>query len=88
MFNAILCLFRVNHLVLAGSERVALENLALRQQIAIFQRTVLRPKIRFMDRLFWICLRQMWTDWKSALVIVRPETVLDWHRKRFKRCPD
>ena len=84
MFNAILGLFRVILLVLAGSEQIALENLALKQQMAIFQRTVRRPKIRSMDRLFWICLRKMWKDWKSALVIVRPETVLHWHRKRFK----
>ena len=84
MFNAILCIFRVTLMVLAGSEQIALENLALRQQMAIFQRTVRRPKIRSMDRLFWICLRKMWKDWKSALVIVQPETVLGWQRKRFK----
>jgi len=81
MFNAILCIFRVTLMVLAGSEQIALENLALRQQMAIFQRTVRRPKIRSMDRLFWICLRKMWKDWKSALVIVQPETVLGWQRK-------
>src|SRR6516165_6987567 len=84
MFNAILCIFRVTLMVLAGSEQIALENLPLRQQMAIFQRTVRRPKIRSMDRLFWICLRKMWKDWKSALVIVQPETVLGWQRKRFK----
>ena len=82
MLTAIVCLFRVTLLALAGSEQIALENLALRQQMAIFQRTVRRPKIRTMDRLFWICLRKMWKHWKSALVIVQPETVLDWHRKR------
>jgi putative transposase len=84
MLNSILGIFRVILSVLAGSEQVALENLALRQQMAIFQRTVRRPRIRSMDRLFWICLRRVWKDWKSALMIVRPETVVDWHRKRFK----
>ena len=85
MLNSILCLCRMILLILAGSEQVALENLALRQQLAVFQRTVRRPKIRPTDRLFWVCLLKIWKDWKSALVIVRPETVMDWHRKRFKR---
>ncbi len=72
-------------LILGGYGQVALENLALREQLAIFQRSVRRPKIRPTDRLFWVCLRKVWKEWKSALVIVRPETVLDWQRKRFRR---
>ena len=85
MLNAILSLFRMIPLILGGHEQVALENLALRQQLAIFQRSVHRPKIRPTDRLFWVCLRKVWKEWKSALVIVRPETVLAWQRKRFRR---
>ena len=85
MLNSILVFFRMILLVLGGYEQVALENLALRQQIGIFQRSVRRPRIRPTDRLFWVCLRKVWKEWKSALVIVRPETVLDWQRKRFKR---
>jgi len=34
---------------------------------------------------FWVCLRKVWKEWKSALVIVRPATVLDWQRRRFRR---
>ena len=85
MLNAILSLFRMILLILGGYEQVALENLALREQLAIFQRSVRRPKIRPTDRLFWVCLRKVWKEWKSALVIVRPETVLDWQRRRFRR---
>src|SRR5467141_2801110 len=85
MLTSILALLRMVLLVLAGYEQVAFENLALRQQMAIFQRTLRRPKMRSTDRLFWICLRKIWKDWRSALMIVRPETVLDWHRRRFKR---
>src|SRR2546425_829687 len=85
MLNAILSLFRMILLILGGYEQVALENLALRQQLAIFQRSVPHPKIRPTDRLFWVCLRKVWKEWKSALVIVRPETVLDWQRRRFRR---
>src|SRR5437667_3610795 len=85
MLNAILSLFRMILLILGGYEQIALENLALREQLAIFQRSVRHPKIRLMDRVFWVCLRKVWKDWKSVLVIVRPETVLDWQRKRFRR---
>ena len=85
MLNAILSLFRMILLILGGYEQVALENLALREQLGIFQRSVPHPKIRPMDRLFWVCLRKVWKEWKSALVIVRPETVLDWQRRRFRR---
>src|SRR6266436_258984 len=85
MLNAMLSLFRMILLILGGYEQVALENLALREQLAIFQRSVPHPKIRPTDRLFWVCLRKVWKEWKSALVIVRPETVLDWQRRRFRR---
>src|SRR2546426_1623358 len=85
MLNAILSLFRMILLILGGYEQVALENLALREQLAIFQRSVRHPKTRPTDRLFWVCLRRVWKEWKSALVIVRPETVLDWQRRRFRR---
>src|SRR2546427_7898440 len=85
MLNAMLSLFRMILLILGGYEQVALENLALREQLAIFQRSVPHPKIRPTDRLFWVCLRKVWKEWKSALVIVRPATVLDWQRRRFRR---
>jgi len=43
-----------------------------------------RPKLRPRDRVFWTCLRRWWPDWKSALVIVQPETVVRWHRQGFR----
>jgi len=85
MLNAILFWIRFVILLLGGHEQVALENAALRQQLAVFKRDVKRPKLRRWDRLFWIGLRAIWKDWKSALVIVRPETVISWQQKRFKR---
>src|SRR6266536_3386271 len=85
MLNTILIVLRTISLIFGGHEQVALENLALREQLGIFQRSVRHPKIRQRDRLFWVCLRKVWREWSSALVIVRPETVLDWQRKRFKR---
>src|SRR5229473_3187781 len=76
MLNAILVGIRFVILVFVGQKQVALENAALRQQLAIFKREVKRPRLRGRDRLFWIGLRTIWKDWKSALVIVRPETVI------------
>jgi len=60
------------------------ENLALRQQLAVRQRTVRRPKLHKCDRIFWVFLSRIWQDWKSALIIVKPETVIKWHRQGFK----
>ena len=85
MLNAILVAVRFVILAFSGHKQVALENAALRQQLAVFKRDVKRPKLHGRDRLFWIALRMIWEDWKSALVIVQPETVVSWHRNRFKR---
>jgi len=54
MLNAILFWIRFVILVLGGHQQVALENAALRQQLAVFKRDVKRPKLRRWDRLFWI----------------------------------
>jgi putative transposase len=62
---------------------LALENLALRQQLAVLSRQHRRPKLRRSDRLLWLFLSRFWADWKEALVIVKAEPVLRWHRKRF-----
>jgi putative transposase len=57
-----------------------LENLALRHQIGVLQRSRKRPTLTSWDRLLWICLSRLWRDWRSALAIVKPETVVAWHR--------
>lgn len=62
-----------------------IEIMALRQQLDVYQRQVKRPRLRRLDRLFWIGLRRHWTRWRSALVIVQPETVLRWHREGYRR---
>ena len=62
-----------------------LEILALRHQIVVLQRrTSKRPRLRTVDRLFWVLLSRVWGRWRSALVIVKPETVIAWHRKGFR----
>ncbi len=61
-----------------------LEILALRQQIEILRRRKPRPKLRRTDRLFWIGLCRHWEGWRSALLIIQPETVLRWHRQGYR----
>jgi putative transposase len=62
-----------------------LENLALRHQIGVLQRSSRkRPKLTPSDRLLWVWLSHIWCGWRSALAIVEPETVLAWHRKGFR----
>jgi len=85
MLNAIVLAIRFVLLIFAGQKQVALENAALRQQLAVFKRNVPRPKLNNLDRFFWIGLYMVWQDWKSALIFVRPETVTCWHRERFRR---
>ncbi|HEU0173324.1 MAG TPA: hypothetical protein VFV58_03610 [Blastocatellia bacterium] len=60
------------------------EILALRQQLAILNRTANRPSLQFQDRLFWRTLARFWQDWRSALLIFKPETVIKWHRHGFR----
>jgi hypothetical protein len=71
--------------ILRSRAAVELENLAQRHQIGVLQRSAAkRLKLTPGDRLLWICLSRLWLDWRSALAIVKPETVLDWHRAGFR----
>ncbi len=61
-----------------------LENLALRHQLGVLHRSVKKPKLTPLDRLLWAWLCGVWADWRSALIVVKPETVIAWHRKGFR----
>src|SRR5499433_3442455 len=63
---------------------MAVEILALRQQVAVLKRSRPRPPLHALDRLFWTVLRATWSRWKDALLIVKPETVVGWHRAGFR----
>jgi len=83
MFELVLTTFRA----LVFPERVkelALENLALRQQLAVMKRQCRRPRLRRADRWFWVWLLRAWPNWRRALLLVRPETVVGWHRQGFR----
>ncbi len=62
--------------LLVPKVHLAYENLALRQQLAVLKQASKRPKLRPRDRVFWAWLSRLWTDWRSALVIVKPDTVV------------
>ena len=64
--------------------RLALENLALRHQLAVLQRQAPKPKLRPTDRLLWVGLLRFWPDWRQALLLVQPQTVIAWHRLGFR----
>jgi transposase InsO family protein len=61
-----------------------LENLALRQQLAVLKRKHPRPRLGPLDELFWVLARRFWPQWKEALFLVLPETVVGWHQAGFK----
>lgn len=63
---------------------LVLENLALRQQLATFKQREPRPRLRKSDRLFWLILSRIWSNWRSALHVVQPATVVRWHRQGFR----
>jgi hypothetical protein len=67
------------------SAQLRLENLALRQQLTVLRRSApKRLKLTPADRIFWVWLRRVWGDGRSALLIVKPETVVVWHRMSFR----
>ena len=68
----------------ASRNQPALENAALRHQLAVLKRSVKRAQVKDSDRVFWILMRRLLKDWKGALIFVKPETVVRWHRKGWR----
>jgi hypothetical protein len=72
----------------AGSFRsrrdLLLENLALRQQLAVLARLNPQTRLAQSDRLFWLTLRRLWPRWWQTLVLVQAETLVGWHRAGFE----
>jgi putative transposase len=83
VITLVLHLLRLFPFLIGGHCQLALENLALRQQLTVYKRSVPRWSLHTMDRLFWVGLARVWTGWRQALVIVSPDTVLCWQRRRF-----
>ena len=70
--------------LLRNQAALATEILALRQQLSILEHKSKRPRLRNRDRIFWAWLSRLWSNWRSVLVIVQPETVVRWHQLGFK----
>jgi len=78
LLRCFLALFR-------SREEQAIVELALRQQLAVYAQKRPRPTLSPLDRAFWVALSRLWPRWKNHLVVVRPETVVRWHRNGFRR---
>jgi putative transposase len=79
--RAIVMLLRA---VLLPRAALAAEILALRHQLGVLQRSVKRPRLRRRDRILWVWLSRLWSDWRSSLLIVKPGTVIRWDREGFR----
>ena len=85
MTDVLLTLLRSLSSIVKTRSALQIEIVALRHQINVLRRSVPnRPRLRSSDRLFWTWLSRVWPDWRSALVLVKPETVVAWHRKGFR----
>src|ERR1700747_257018 len=70
--------------LLRARRGLLLENLALRQQLAVLKRRHPRPRLDLLDKLFWVAIRRFWSAWQQSLIAVTPETVVRWHRGGFR----
>jgi transposase InsO family protein len=77
LFGYLLAFLRTRH-------DLGLEILALRQQVAVLKRKHPRPRLGNLDSWFWLALRRCWPRWAEALIVVKPETVVGWHRAGFR----
>ena len=81
ILGIILIAFRA---ILRDPAQLALENLALRQQLAVLKRRVKRPRLRSRERFLWVYVARLWKDWQASLILVKPETVIRWQRQGFR----
>ena len=85
MISVFVTLVLTLHTCLRSRARLHLELLALRHQVQVLERSRRsRPRLSRADRLLWVWLSRVWTGWRRALVIVKPETVIAWHRRGFR----
>ena len=86
MLNLLLTLLHTALSSFKSRRYLALENLALRQQLAMLKQSVKRPRVSPIDRLFWILLSKYDKKWRTMLHTLHPDTVVRWHREGFRRC--
>ena len=84
MFNLLFLSIRGVLTAVRSRRELALENLVLRHQLQVAVRTNPSPRLRSEDRILWVWLSRLWPGWRQHLAIVRPESVLRWHRKGWR----
>ena len=77
-------IWAVVHALFAKRADLVAENLALRQQLVVLHRKTTRPRLKTKDRVFWLWLARSWDGWRESLIVVKPATVVRWHRQGFK----
>jgi putative transposase len=84
LLTLVACVLRSTLALFRSREGQAIVELALRQQLAVYVHGHPRPRLSPLDRAFWVALSRVWPQWRTALVLVRPATVVRWHRKAFR----
>lgn len=84
MLESVLSFIAVVRVYFRSRSDTALEVIALRQQVAVLKRKRPRRLLNSGDRFFWFTLRHHWSRSADALLIVKPETVIGWHRAGFR----
>jgi hypothetical protein len=76
-FGSLLRLFR-------NRRDLIFEKFVLRQQVTVLKRRRPRPALNLFDKLFWVAVSRLWSQWKQTIIVVTPETVVRWHRICFR----
>ena len=85
MLEYLLLLLSLIRATVRDHDALVAEHLLLRQQLAVLTRpTRKRPRLRARDKLFWVVVRALCRDWRQHLVVVRPESVIRWHRQAWR----
>ena len=85
MFTLFLATLATIGSVFKSRRVLVLENLALRQQLVVLKRSMKRPHVTRIDRVFWIVFARYVTSWRTMLHAFHPDTVVRWHRAGFRR---
>jgi hypothetical protein len=84
MFTFLVAMLVYVRAFLMAWHSLAMEQAALRQQLAVYKRKHPRPKLNRCDRLFWVVVRRIWNNWSEALILVKPGRVISWHRAGYR----
>ncbi len=85
MLSRLIAVLKTGCSLFKSRRQLTLENLALRQQLAMLKSSVKRPRVSHADRLFWVLFSKYVNGWRSMLYALHPDTVVRWHREGFRR---